>query len=96
MFTHVAAAAMGNVTPIDAHWIWQDGQHLTRDPLRIEAGGIDVPDTPGLGIELDMAAIECAHELYCSTAQCRRDDSISMQFLLPGWCFDPKRPCMLR
>ncbi len=25
MFTHVAAAATGNVTAIDTHWIWQDG-----------------------------------------------------------------------
>jgi glucarate dehydratase len=96
MFTHVAAAAMSNVTPIDSHWIWQDGQHLTCDSLCIEAGGIDVPYTPGLGIELDMAAIECAHKLYSSNAQCGRDDSISMQFLLPGWRFDPKRACMLR
>ena len=96
MFTHVAAAAMGKVTPIDTHWIWQDGQHLTGDPLRIEAGGIDVPNAPGLGIELDREAIERAHELYSQNRQCGRDDSISMQFLLPGWRFDPKRPCLLR
>ena len=96
MFTHVAAAAMGNVTAIDSHWIWQDGQRLTRNSLRIEAGGVDVPNAPGLGVELDMAAVECAHQLYCANAQSRRDDSISMQFLVPGWRFDPKRPCMLR
>jgi glucarate dehydratase len=96
MFTHVAAAAMGKVTPIDTHWIWQDGQRLTGDPLRIEAGGIDVTNAPGLGIELDMQAIERAHELYCQNRQCGRDDSISMQFLLRGWRFDPKRPCLLR
>jgi glucarate dehydratase len=96
MFTHVAAAAMGEIAPIDTHWIWQDGQQLTGNPLRIAAGGIDVPNTPGLGIELDMKAIEHAHELYCQIGQCGRDDSISMQFLVPGWCFDPKKPCLLR
>jgi glucarate dehydratase len=95
MFTHVAAAAMGEIAPIDTHWIWQDGQQLTGNPLRIAAGGIDVPNTPGLGIELDMKAIEHAHELYCQIGQCGRDDSISMQFLVPGWCFDPKKPCLL-
>ncbi|MDE2121673.1 MAG: glucarate dehydratase, partial [Betaproteobacteria bacterium] len=46
MFTHVAAAAPGRVTAIDTHWIWQDGQRLTRDPLRIEGGRIRVPDAP--------------------------------------------------
>jgi glucarate dehydratase len=96
MFTHVAAAAMGEIAPIDTHWIWQDGQQLTGNPLRIDAGGIYVPNTPGLGIELDMKAIERAHELYCQSGQCGRDDSISMQFLVPGWCFDPKKPCLLR
>ena len=34
MFTHVAAAAPGKVTAIDTHWIWQDGQRLTREPLQ--------------------------------------------------------------
>ena len=34
MVTHVAAAAVGAITAIDTHWIWQDGQHLTRNPLR--------------------------------------------------------------
>jgi glucarate dehydratase len=96
MFTHVAAAAMGTVTPIDSHWIWQDGQRLTCEPLRIDAGVITVPNSPGLGIEPDIEAIESAHKIYCSNGQSGRDDSISMQFLLPGWSFDPKRPCMLR
>jgi glucarate dehydratase len=35
MFTHVGAAAPGKVTAIDTHWIWQDGQRLTREPLKI-------------------------------------------------------------
>ncbi len=96
MFTHVAAAAAGKVTAIDTHWIWQDGQRLTREPFRIENGVIDVPKSPGLGIELDMQAIECAHDLYCKIGQAARDDSASMQFLVPGWRFDPKCPCLVR
>jgi glucarate dehydratase len=96
MFTHVAAAAVGTVTAIDTHWIWQDGQRLTREPLRIERGAIEVPKNPGLGIALDMAAIERAHELYGSIGQGARDDSACMQFLVPGWRFDPKRPCLVR
>src|SRR6186713_215688 len=43
MFTHVAAAAPGRVTAIDTHWIWQDGQRLTTEPLVITQGAIKVP-----------------------------------------------------
>ena len=96
MFTHVAAAAPGRVTAIDTHWIWQDGQRLTRDPLQIVDGSIRVPTKPGLGIELDMVEVEKAHQLYMSHGLGARDDAIAMQYLVPGWAFDPKRPCLLR
>ena len=62
MFTHVGAAAPGKVTAIDTHWIWQDGQRLTREPLQIKGGKIAVPERPGLGIEIDRAAIDAAHD----------------------------------
>ena len=96
MFTHVAAAAPGKVTAIDTHWIWQDGQGLTRAPLKIVDGTINVPTKPGLGIELDMAKVEQAHQLYKQHGLGARNDAMGMQYLLPGWSFDPKRPCMLR
>src|SRR5499427_1105779 len=96
MFTHVAAAAPGNITAIDTHWIWQDGQRLTKEPLRIAKGLIKLPDAPGLGIEIDMARIAAAHELYRQHGLGARDDAAAMQFLIPGWTFDPKRPCLVR
>jgi glucarate dehydratase len=94
MFTHVAAAAPGNVTAIDTHWIWQDGQRLTKDPLKIDGGRLTVPERSGLGIELDMDEVEAAHRLYKQAALGARDDAIAMQFLKPNWKFDPKRPCL--
>jgi glucarate dehydratase len=96
MFTHVAAAAPGRVTAIDTHWIWQDGQRLTREPLVIAGGKLTVPARPGLGIEIDLAQLESAHELYRKVGGGARDDAVAMQFLLPGWKFDPKRPCLVR
>lgn len=96
MFTHCAAAAPGQITAIDTHWIWQDGEALTREPLRIENGRVRVPDKPGLGIELDMDAVDRAHELYRSQALGARDDAAAMQYLVPGWAFDNKRPCLVR
>jgi glucarate dehydratase len=96
MFTHVGAAAPGKVTAIDTHWIWQDGQALTREPLKIKGGKIAIPDRPGLGIEIDRVAIEAANALYKKHGLGARDDAIAMQFLIPGWTFDDKRPCLVR
>ncbi|MEY4710950.1 MAG: Glucarate dehydratase [Pseudomonadota bacterium] len=96
MFTQVGAAAPGKVTAIDTHWIWQDGQRLTKQPLQIEGGYVQVPKRPGLGVELDMAEVEKAHALYLQHGLGARDDAIAMQCLIPGWKFDPKRPCMVR
>jgi len=96
MFTHVAAAAPGKITAIDTHWIWQDGQYLTREPLQIAGGKVAVPAKAGLGIELDMDALQKAHELYLEKGLGARDDAIAMQFLIPDWTFNNKRPCMVR
>jgi glucarate dehydratase len=96
MFTHVGAAAPGRVTAIDTHWIWQDGQRLTKDPLQIVGGHVQVPKKPGLGVELDMVEVEKAHQLYKQHGLGSRDDATAMQYLVPNWKFDPKRPAMDR
>jgi glucarate dehydratase len=96
MFTHVGAAAPGKVTAIDTHWIWQDGQRLTKDPLQIVNGHVQVPKKPGLGVELDMAEVEKANRLYQQHGLGARDDAIAMQSLVPNWRFDPKRPALDR
>nr|WP_321240211.1 enolase C-terminal domain-like protein [uncultured Tolumonas sp.] len=96
MFTHVGAAVPGNPTAIDTHWIWQEGQHLTKDPLQIVNGKIAVPTKPGLGVELDMDQVMKAHELHKKLPTGARNDAMAMQYLIPGWQFDRKRPCMIR
>jgi glucarate dehydratase len=97
MFTHVGAAAPGNIAALDTHWIWQEGrERLTKVPFRIMDGKVSVPDTPGLGVEADMAQIEKAHQLYLKEGLGARDDAMAMQYLIPGWKFDNKRPCLVR
>ncbi|WP_171162143.1 glucarate dehydratase [Usitatibacter palustris] len=96
MFTHVAAAVPGRVTAIDTHWIWQDGQRITKEPFRIANGMLEVPKKPGLGVELDMAQLQKAHECYMKNGLGARDDAQAMQYLIPGWKFDNKRPAMVR
>ncbi|MFC4852131.1 enolase C-terminal domain-like protein [Actinophytocola glycyrrhizae] len=94
MFTHVAAAAPGDITAIDTHWIWQDGQRLTTAPIPLVDGHLTVPDAPGLGVTLDVERVEAAHELYRKEALGVRDDAVAMRYLVPGWRFDPKRPAL--
>jgi glucarate dehydratase len=96
MFTQVAAAAPGKITAIDTHWIWQDGQRLTKEPLQIRGGMVAVPDKPGLGIEIDLDQLHKANELYKSHGLGARDDALAMQYLMSGWTFDDKRPCLVR
>ncbi len=96
MFTQCAAAAPGNITAIDTHWIWQEGQRLTRAPFNIVDGKIAVPKKPGLGVEIDMLQLQKHHRLYLDNALGARDDSVAMQYLIPGWKFDHKRPSLVR
>ncbi|MBO8136003.1 glucarate dehydratase [Dickeya fangzhongdai] len=97
MFTHVAAAAPGRITAIDTHWIWQEGnQRLTKEPLQIVGGMVEVPKKPGLGVELDMDQVMKAHELYKNMGLGARNDAVGMQYLIPNWTFDNKRPCLVR
>ena len=96
MFTQVAAAAPGEITAIDTHWIWQDGQRLTKAPLQIVDGFVKVPAKPGLGVDIDMDAVAKAHELYKTRGLGARDDGIAMQYLISDWKFDNKRPCLVR
>jgi glucarate dehydratase len=96
MFTHVAAAAPGNITAIDTHWIWQDGQRLTKEPFQIKGGLVTVPKRGGLGVQIDMAEVEKANAIYKNLGDGARNDAAAMQFLIPGWKFDPKKPCLVR
>ena len=96
MFTHVGAAAPGEITALDTHWIWQDGQRLTKEPFPIVDGKVHVPKKPGLGVELDMDQVHKAHELYKGMGLGARDDAAAMQFLIPNWTFNNKQPCLVR
>ena len=93
----MAAAAPGKITAIDTHWIWQEGnQRLTKEPFEIKGGMVQAPAKPGLGVELDMDRVMKAHELYQKHGLGARDDAMGMQYLIPNWTFDNKRPCMVR
>lgn len=97
MVAHVGAAAPGEINACDTHYIWQDGQCLTNHPHKIKDGMIHISrDSVGLGIEPNLAAIKKAHQLYKDKKLGARDDSIAMQYLIPNWKFDNKKPALVR
>ena len=97
MCVQVGAAVPGFYNALDTHWIWQEGrERLTREPLQIKDGGIKVPDKPGLGVEVDREQVLKAHELYKKHCLGVRNDAVTMQYLIPGWKFDAKSPCLVR
>ena len=96
MMTQVGAAAPGRINALDTHWIWQEGQHLTQEPPRIKDGCVELTGAPGLGVEIDLDRVEAANRLYKKSGLEKRDDAVAMQYLIPGWRFDPKKPCLDR
>ena len=67
---------------------------MSPDPksAEIKNGKIAVPDAPGLGVELDWEQVQKAHEAYKHLPGGARNDAGPMQYLIPGWTFDRKRP----
>ncbi|MGT2948572.1 enolase C-terminal domain-like protein [Streptococcus devriesei] len=97
MVAHAAAAAPGEINACDTHYIWQDGQALTENPHIIRDGVIHIAkDSVGLGIKPDLDAIKKAHQLYVDKNLGARDDAAAMQYLIPGWKFDNKKPSLVR
>lgn len=95
-FAQVGAAAPGNPAPLDTHWIWQDGQNLLKDTPQIKDGFLEVSQKPGLGVTLDMDKVMAANALYNKMPSHDRDDAMAMQYLIPNWKYDCKKPCLVR
>ncbi|MEU6198694.1 enolase C-terminal domain-like protein [Streptomyces sp. NPDC047061] len=98
MMAHCGAAAPGDYNALDTHWIWQEGQErLTEEPPTITGGEVAVTDAPGLGVRLDMDRLLAAHALHEErNLGAGRDDAAGMRYLVEGWTFDAKRPCLVR
>ena len=95
-FAQAGAAAVGRPAPMDTHWIWQDGQNLLEDTPQIKNGRLRVPSEPGLGVRLNWDRVMEANRLYECLPSHDRDDAAAMQYLIPGWTYDHKKPCLVR
>jgi glucarate dehydratase len=83
--THLAAAVPNLTYACDTHYPWQAEEIITGGKLQFEDGSLAVPSGPGLGVELDQAALAHMHQQYLDCGLTHRDDEIEMQKVEPGW-----------
>ncbi len=84
---HLAAATPNLTYACDTHYPWQHEDVLVGGRVPIEDGCVRVTDAPGLGIELDRAALAQLHQNYLKCGLTERNDEIEMQKVEPGWKF---------
>ena len=89
--THLAAAIPNLTYACDTHYPWQYEEVLVGGRIPFEDGCVVIPDKPGLGIELDRAALAKLHDNYNRCGLTERNDEIEMQKVHPGWTFEAER-----
>ncbi|MCA9836052.1 MAG: hypothetical protein KC422_04035 [Trueperaceae bacterium] len=87
---HVGAALPYLSYACDTHYPWQYEDVVTK-PLEFIDGAIKVPDSPGLGVELDRDSLAALHETYKNCGLDERNDELAMQVKQPGWRFAATR-----
>jgi glucarate dehydratase len=87
---HVAAATPNLGYACDTHWPWKTEDVVDAGTFSFDAGAVAVPTGPGLGVQLDEAALDELHEQYVRAGQRNRDDTAYMRRFQPD--FDPSVP----
>lgn len=89
--THLGAAMPNLTHALDTHYPWQWEEIITGGRIAIEDGSVALPKVPGLGVELDRAALARAHAAYVRCGLKERNDEIEMRKKVPGWKFAATR-----
>jgi glucarate dehydratase len=89
--THLGAAMPNLTYALDTHYPWQWEDIIVGGRMKIEGGSVAVPKGPGLGVELDRAALAKAHANFVRAGLKERNDEIEMQKKVPGWKFQQLR-----
>jgi glucarate dehydratase len=89
--THLGAAMPNLTYALDTHYPWQWEDIVVGGRMRIEGGCVTLPQGPGLGVELDRAALARAHANFVRCGLQERNDEIEMQKKAPGWKFAQTR-----
>jgi glucarate dehydratase len=89
--THLGAAMPNLTYALDTHYPWQSDDVIAGGRMTIEGGCVTLPKGPGLGVELDRAALARAHDAYRRCGLTDRDDQVEMRKVVPGWTFQAVR-----
>lgn len=88
---HLAAATPNLTYACDTHYPWQSEEVLVGGRIPFDDGAVVISNEPGLGIELDRAALAKLHQQYLDAGLTERNDEIEMQKVVPGWKFMAQR-----
>src|SRR5690606_22137038 len=73
--------------PLDTHYPWQSEEVIVGGRIAFEEGAVQVPEAPGLGVELDREALTRLHQNFLDCGLTCRDDETEMRKVVPGWMF---------
>jgi glucarate dehydratase len=84
---HVAAVTPQLTLASDTHYPWLvEGTDIIQGAnLPIRGGKMQVPQRPGVGVDLDLDKLARAHETYRRCGMTGRDDAHTMRLVEPGW-----------
>lgn len=88
---HLGAALPQLPYALDTHYPWQSDEVITAGRFKFEEGSVQVPQEPGLGVQLDKKMLAQLHQNYVNSGLTRRDDQKEMQKVQPGWEFKAVR-----
>ena len=84
---HLGAALPNIPYALDTHYPWQSDEVIVGGRMRFEEGSVEVPSGPGLGVELDRAALARLHQNYLNCGLTKRDDLVEIRKVIPDWEF---------
>jgi glucarate dehydratase len=82
---HLAAATPNLTYDCDTHYPWLEDDLIVGGKLAIRDGSVALPQGPGLGVELDQAALARMHQDYQDCGLRKRDDASEMRKYQPDW-----------
>lgn len=82
---HVAAATPNLTYDCDTHYPWSSKEIIKGGRPTFVDGTLQVPDGPGLGVELDYDAVDELHGLYNKAMVQDRDDTDEMLKYVPDY-----------
>jgi glucarate dehydratase len=83
--SHVAAATPNLTYDCDTHYPWSQKEIIKGGRPTFKNGTLQVPDGPGLGVELDQEAVAELHALYNAAMVQDRDDTDEMLKYVPDY-----------